>query len=86
VRAEGTKERYFNERGWSILEAVDKIAKNRDASVSQTALAWQLSTPVVTSPIIGPRTLEQLADNLGAVGLRLAEEEMETLNQVSAWD
>lgn len=86
ARAEGARERYFNERGWSILEAVDKIAKNRNASVSQVALAWQLSNPVVTSPIIGPRTLDQLADNLRAAGLRLADEEMETLNQASAWN
>jgi aryl-alcohol dehydrogenase-like predicted oxidoreductase len=84
ARADGTKNRYFNERGWSILEAVDGIANNRDKSVSQIALAWHLSTPVVTSPIIGPRTLEQLTDNLGAAGLRLTEDEMEQLDQVSA--
>jgi aryl-alcohol dehydrogenase-like predicted oxidoreductase len=86
TRAQGAKERYFNARGWSILEAVDGIAKARNVSVSQTALAWHLSNPLVTSPIIGPRTLEQLADNLGAVGLRLAEEEIDALNQASAWN
>jgi aryl-alcohol dehydrogenase-like predicted oxidoreductase len=84
ARAEGTKNRYFNERGWSILEAVDGVANNRGKSVSQIALAWLLSNPVITSPIIGPRNLEQLSDNLGAAGLRLTEDEMEQLNEVSA--
>jgi aryl-alcohol dehydrogenase-like predicted oxidoreductase len=84
ARAEGTKNRYFNERGWNILEAVSGAANNRGNSVSQIALAWQLSKPVITSPIIGPRSLEQLTDNLGAVGLRLTEDEMEELDQASA--
>jgi len=85
ARADGNKNRYFNERGWSILAAVEKIAVEREKSVSQIALAWQLSNPVITSPIIGPRTLEQLTDNLGAAGLRLATAELDQLNQASAW-
>ena len=49
------------------------------------ALAWQLSQPVITSPIIGANSVEQLNDSLGAVGLRLSEEEMKALDAVSAW-
>ena len=52
----------------------------------QVALAWHLTNPRVTSPIIGPRTLEQLADNLGAAELRLDEDEMSALDQASAWE
>jgi aryl-alcohol dehydrogenase-like predicted oxidoreductase len=85
ARAGSAERRYFNERGWAVLEAIDSLAKSRNKSVSQIALAWHLSNPVVTSPIIGPRTLEQLADNLGAAGLRLSDDEMAQLNQVSAW-
>ena len=84
-RASGTQKRYFNERGWAILATVEEIAQRRNNTVSQVALAWQLSTPVITAPIIGPRTLEQLADNLGAAGLRLTEAEMSALNQTSTW-
>lgn len=86
ARASGTQKRYFNEQGWRVLAAVESIAKSRNKSVSQIALGWQLSNPVITSPIIGPRTLEQLADNLGAAGLRLSENEMVALNQASAWN
>jgi aryl-alcohol dehydrogenase-like predicted oxidoreductase len=85
ARADSAKRRYFNERGWAVLEAVDNLAKSRNKSVTQIALAWHLSNQVVTSPIIGPRTLEQLMDNLGAAGLQLSDDEMGQLNQVSAW-
>jgi aryl-alcohol dehydrogenase-like predicted oxidoreductase len=86
ARAGGTQRRYFNERGWAVLEAVDTIAQQRGKSISQVALGWHLSNPLVSSPIIGPRTLEQLRDNLGAVDLRLSEGEMAQLNEVSAWE
>jgi aryl-alcohol dehydrogenase-like predicted oxidoreductase len=85
ARADGNKNRYFNEIGWTILNAVESIAKEHAKSVSQIALAWLLTNPVVTSPIIGPRTLEQLDDNLGAAGMRLSDDEMDQLNQVSNW-
>jgi len=85
ARADGNKNRYFNARGWKILESVQAIAKERNKSASQISLSWQLTNPVVTSPIIGPRTIEQLVDNLGAIGLKLTVEEMDKLNQISAW-
>ena len=82
----GGVRRYFNERNWKLLEVMDEIGREKDdKSVSQIALAWQLSNPLVTSPIIGPRSLEQLEDNLGAAGLRLSAEEMAKLNLASDW-
>jgi len=85
ARLGGVKRRYFNDKGWAVHEAVQTLAGQKGKSVSQVALAWLLSNPVITSPIIGPRSLEQLQDNLGAVGFRLSAEEMATLNQVSTW-
>jgi len=54
-------------------------------SISQIALAWMLADPVITSPIIGPRTLEQLHDNLGAVLTRLSKQEKKILDDASQW-
>ncbi len=85
ARIGGVKRRYFNDKGWAIHEAVEKLASQKEKSVSQVALAWLLSDPLVTSPIIGPRSLDQLLDNLGAVGFRLAPEEKSSLDGVSAW-
>jgi diketogulonate reductase-like aldo/keto reductase len=47
------------------------------------ALAWLLDRPAVTSVIVGARTDEQLADNLGAADLELAGEERARLDEVS---
>jgi aryl-alcohol dehydrogenase-like predicted oxidoreductase len=78
--------RYFNQQNWDLLDQMESLAREKgNYSISQIALAWLLSDPLVTSPIIGPRTLEQLQDNLGAAGLRLTTEEKKLLDQASAW-
>ena len=85
ARIGGVKRRYFNDKGWAIHDAVEKLASQKEKTVSQVALAWLLSDPLVTSPIIGPRSLDQLQDNLGAVGFRLTPQEKSSLDSVSAW-
>lgn len=76
ARARGVA-RYFTDANWNILDALENMGKARGGlSISQMALAWLLSQPLVTSPIIGPRDLEQLKDNLGAAGVRLSAEEL----------
>jgi len=71
------------ERTWDVIEAVREVARERDASMAQVALAWLADRPAVTSVILGARTLEQLEDNLGAAGLHLSSEETERLDQAS---
>ncbi len=79
ARARGVA-RYFTDANWNILDALENMGKARGGlSISQMALAWLLSQPLVTSPIIGPRDLEQLKDNLGAAGVRLSAEELAEL-------
>lgn len=80
----GAVKRYFNERGWRILAAVENVAAERNATPGQIALAWQLTQPVITSPIIGANSLAQLHDSLGAAGMRLSKEEMKYLDEASA--
>jgi aryl-alcohol dehydrogenase-like predicted oxidoreductase len=82
----GGAQRYFNERNWALLDIMESLGKEKgNYSISQVALGWMLSDPLVTSPIIGPRNLEQLKDNLGSVGLRLDPEEKVALDQASDW-
>ena len=82
----GGVQRYFSDRNWSLLDTMEKLGQEKNgASISQIALAWMLSDPLITSPIIGPRNLEQLQDNLSAAGLRLAPEEKAMLDQASSW-
>jgi len=69
---------------WSVLDAVRSLAKARGRSMAQVALAWVAQQPAVTSVILGARTRDQLADNLAAASLELTQEEISSLNKVSA--
>lgn len=75
---------YLTESNFALLDTMADIGTQHEKSIAQVALAWQLSQPVITSPIIGARTVEQLEESLGAAGFRLSPEEMATLNQASA--
>ena len=77
-------ERRNEERNWQIVEAVREVATEAGRSPSQVALNWLLTRPLVAAPVVGARRLEQLEDNLGAVGWRLAPEQVERLDAVSA--
>ncbi len=84
-RAEKTKKRYFKDRNFKILDTLKEIAATHDASIPQIALAWVLTQKPVTAPIIGANSLEQLEENLGAVELRLSDDDIVRLNEVSDW-
>jgi aryl-alcohol dehydrogenase-like predicted oxidoreductase len=71
-------------RAFACVEAMRPIAANHGVSVAQIALAYVLARPGVTSVIIGARTDAQLADNLAAVKVKLAAEELTALDTVSA--
>jgi aryl-alcohol dehydrogenase-like predicted oxidoreductase len=72
------------ERTWKILEAMAPIAKAHDCSPARISLAWLLTKPFVTSVILGAKRLDQLQDNLAAVEVRLSEDEIKRLDEVSA--
>jgi aryl-alcohol dehydrogenase-like predicted oxidoreductase len=71
------------ERTWRILDVLRPIAKAHNTGVATIALAWVLAKPFVTSVIIGAKRIEQLEQNLAAAGLKLEEEEMRQLDEVS---
>jgi aryl-alcohol dehydrogenase-like predicted oxidoreductase len=70
-------------QAFDIVDALVKIAQERDVSPTQVALNWLTRKPGVTSVSFGARTMEQLKDNLGAASWSLSDEEMDTLNAVS---
>jgi aryl-alcohol dehydrogenase-like predicted oxidoreductase len=72
------------ERAWDCVDAMRPIAERRDCSVARIAQAWLLHQPAVTSIIIGAKTQEQLEDNLAAAEVELTDEELATLDEVSA--
>ena len=82
----GSVRRYFTEHHWKILDELDAIAKQRNVSISQVALAWLLANPLITAPILGANSPQQLTDNLEAANLHLTDAEKDTLDKCSAWN
>ncbi|MFF0446613.1 aldo/keto reductase [Streptomyces sp. NPDC004609] len=71
------------EETWRVMDAVLEVAGETGRTPSQVALRWVQEQPGVTAPIIGPRTHEQLVDNLGAVGWELTPEQSARLAAAS---
>src|SRR6204780_4470924 len=71
------------ERTWNILDVMAPIAKAHECSPARVSLAWLLAKPVVTAVIIGAKRLDQLQDNLAAVELKLTQDELRQLDEVS---
>ncbi|MFM8841434.1 MAG: aldo/keto reductase [Actinomycetota bacterium] len=68
VRAAGV-EAYQNERGWSIIERLEAIAKAKSTTISAVALGWLRAQPTVVAPIASARTVDQLEEITPIVSL-----------------
>lgn len=79
-RAGTVQQRYFNDHGFAALDALLQVAEARSATPSQVALAWLLARPVVTAPIVSATSPAQLRELLGALELRLSDEELAALD------
>jgi aryl-alcohol dehydrogenase-like predicted oxidoreductase len=77
---------YDEDRLYDTIEALVAIGDGHGVSAAQTALAWLLTRPTVSSVIVGARTDEQLADNLKAAELLLSADELTALERVSRPD
>lgn len=65
---------------WDVVDALAPMARARGCTMAQLALAWVVGRPGVTSPIIGPRTMGQLEDNLGALAVTLTEDDLKRID------
>jgi aryl-alcohol dehydrogenase-like predicted oxidoreductase len=81
VEAYGRRSRVA--RTWDVVDAVREVAEGRGATMAQVALAWVLQRPMVSSVILGARTLEQFEDNLGAAEVALEADEVARLDAAS---
>lgn len=71
-------------KAFDIIDVMKGIADGHGVSVAQIALAWLLHQPHVTSVITGAKRISQLEDNLASVKVRLSEDELKRLDEVSA--
>jgi 1-deoxyxylulose-5-phosphate synthase len=70
---------YYRDADHAVVEAVGKIAKARGVPNMQVALAWVLSKPVVTAPIIGASKAHHIADAVAALEVKLTADEIAAL-------
>jgi len=83
-RAEGRKH-VMTDKNFALIDEMEVIALRHKATISQVALAWMLADPLITSPIIGATSIKQLNENLGALNMKLAEDEVSFLTKMTEW-
>lgn len=81
-----TMRRLEQDRSFDVIDKLEAIAKRHEATVPQIAIAWLLARKVVSSVIIGARTVEQLDDNLAAADVRLSTDDIKALDDLSSPD
>ncbi|NPD89046.1 MAG: aldo/keto reductase [Asgard group archaeon] len=84
-RSVGAQKRYFTEKRWKIHETVKEIAQSKDVKMTQIAIAWILTKEFITAPIIGANSVEQLEENFVSIDIKLDEDEIKRLDEVSNW-
>ncbi len=77
-----------NEKNWSLLDVVGRIAEQLETTHSAVSLAWLLARLQTSSIIVGARTEPQLEDNLRALSVKLTSEDLKDLDEASRpdWD
>jgi len=74
-------EMYYRDEDYDVVDAVVTVAKERGVPPAQIALAWLLSRPGVTAPIIGASKIQHLDDAVAAVDIELSDVERARLEQ-----
>ena len=73
----------FADAAYDLLETVIAIANEKGCTPSQLALAWCAQQPGITSPIVGIRTMEQLEQNLGAIEVKITDQDRIRIDETS---
>ncbi len=75
---------YDKSKGYDVVDALRAVAAAHGASPAQIALAWLMTKHSVASVLIGANKMSQLEDNLGAVNVKLSEDDIKKLEDASA--
>lgn len=75
----------FSDRNWTILDRLREVAAAHSVPVAQVSLAWLLSKPYMSAPIVGANSAEQLGELMPAAALELTPEELAALDEASSW-
>lgn len=72
----------LRDESFEVAQQLIPLAEKHGKTLTQFALAWVLANPTITSVIIGPRTMEQLEDNLGSLDCEISEDDEQVINQL----
>ena len=72
----------LTEHAFDVIDLLKPLAEDKSCSLSQFSLAWCSQQPGITSPIIGPRTMEQLEDNLKATDVEISDEDRKEIDKI----
>jgi aryl-alcohol dehydrogenase-like predicted oxidoreductase len=75
-------EKKHNQRKFEAVEQLEKVAADAGLSMTHLAIAWSVEHPAVTATIIGPKTMEQLTDLLGADGVHLEAGVLDRIDEI----
>lgn len=82
-RSEDQRRRHFREETFQVVDRVQELANDKGCTPTQLSLAWCAQQPGITSPVIGPRTMDHLEENLGALDVAITDEDRERLDEVA---
>lgn len=83
VRGQGVK-KYLNEKGLTILAALDEVSQKHNTKPAAIALAWLLAQPTISAPIVSATSIKQLEIIISAVSLQLDKDDLLKLNIASS--
>ena len=78
-------EKYLNDRGLNIVDALVEVATRNSTTPATVALAWIIARPSVTAPIASATSVKQLESLAAATQLQLSADDLKTLDEASAW-
>ena len=73
---------YYQDTDFEIVERVVSMAKEKDVSPAQIAMAWLLHKPGVAAPIVGATKMKHLGEAVAAIEIKLSEEDMQKLEEL----
>lgn len=82
IMGQGYLERYWSEMNFKAVDRFAKMAKEHGCSLAQFALAWILNNETITSFLSGLISTEQLKENLGAIEIKLSQEDLQVCDEM----
>lgn len=84
-RAEAVKNRYLNDQGYNLIDAIDGVAERHDVTPAQVSLAWLLAQPTISAPITSANNRQQWQELAPATDIELSADDVAELDEASTW-